>query len=184
MIKKIKFIKSAEYEKDFPESKLDIAMVGKSNVGKSSLINKITNNRKIARVSKSPGCTAYVNFFLANDSFYIVDLPGYGFAKVPNRIRQKWKVVVEGYLKTDRVKLVLLLVDVARDLDSDAEQMIEWLEYYNIEYRVIYTKIDKLKRNDLRRKRLEKKGIYISSKSGEGQEDLEEVIESFITANK
>lgn len=173
MIKNIEFIKSAEFLKDFPEEKaLDLVMVGKSNVGKSSFINKFTNRRSIARVSKSPGCTKLLNFFLVNNFFNIVDLPGYGFAKVPDRIKNKWKSVIEGYLKSDRFKIAFILIDIQRGIGKDEEEIFEWLNANKIEYKILKTKIDKIGRNELRILKKDSDNFYISSKSGEGFEDI------------
>lgn len=169
MIKKIEFIKSAEFLKDFPEERaLDLVMVGKSNVGKSSFINKFTNRKSIARVSKNPGCTKLLNFFLVNNLFNIVDLPGYGFAKVPDKIKNRWKSVIEGYLKSDRFKIAFILVDAQRGIGKNEEEIVEWLNSNNIEYKILNTKTDKIKRNELRILKKDSDNFFISSKSGEG----------------
>ena len=173
-MQKVQFIKSAEYEKDFPGNrKLEVAMIGKSNVGKSSFINKFTNRKSIARVSKTPGCTQLINFFMCNEMFYLVDLPGYGFAKVPPKVKQKWQGIIEGYLKGDREKIVFLLIDVKRGINTDEEQMITWLKHYEIEHHILFTKIDKLKRNELAlKKRHNKESFFVSSLTGEGIEAI------------
>tara|TARA_Y100001935_G_C17288212_1_gene501672 strand:+ start:532 stop:1074 length:543 start_codon:yes stop_codon:yes gene_type:complete len=177
LIKKASFVKSAEYEKDFPEPlSFDIVMVGRSNVGKSSLINRLTNDRKLARVSKTPGCTKLINFFRINNKFYIVDLPGYGFAKVPPSIKKKWGSIIENYLRSARKKIILILVDSKRGLEIEEEQMIEWLNYNSVPFEIVFTKIDKIKRNKLREMKKKISGIFVSSSSGEGMDNLFNVI--------
>ena len=100
-------MKSAVYEKDYPEQldKMEFAFVGRSNVGKSSLINSLTSRLKLARTSKTPGRTQLINYFLINDEFYIVDLPGYGFAKVPKEMKKQWGQTMERYIASKRKKI-------------------------------------------------------------------------------
>ncbi len=181
LIKRAAFLKSAELEKDFPlAKKVDLVFIGKSNVGKSSLINKLTNNKKLARVSKTPGCTKYINFFVVNEDYYIVDLPGYGFSNVPNSVKLEWRTMIENYLKSSRKKVIFLLIDVSRGLTETDISMIEYLKYQTIDHIVVYTKIDKLKRNDLREKIKNHDGIYVSSHSGENMERLLKEIENWL----
>jgi GTP-binding protein len=148
-IKKVKFLKSAVDPKDFPPPIYpEIAIVGRSNVGKSSLINAIFN-RKIAKVSASPGKTRLINFFQLNDDIYFVDLPGYGFAKVSKAEREKWRKMIERYFGTrDNLKLVLLLVDSRHDPTKLDVMMKEWLEALGIPFVVIGTKLDKLNQSE------------------------------------
>jgi GTP-binding protein len=171
-ITSIKFVKSAVDQ--FPEDKnIEFAFIGRSNVGKSSLINSITNNKKIARVSKTPGCTKLINFFLANNSFYIVDLPGYGFANISKSTLDSWESMVENYLLSSRNKIVFLLVDSRRGLKDSEMKMLNWMIQNNINYRLIYTKIDKLKRNMLRENiKNSKEDIFLSSHSNEGISEI------------
>lgn len=180
MVKKVEFIKSATEKVHYPtKKKFEISLIGRSNVGKSSIINKITSNRKIAKVSKSPGCTRLINFFLVNDSFYIVDLPGYGFAKVNKSLTKDWEKMIEEYLLSNRDKIVFLLVDSRKNISDKEEVMVKWLEHYKIKYVVIYTKIDKLKRNYLRDMKRKYPGIYVSSLSGEGIDEIQEILKSY-----
>lgn len=108
-IKQADFVKSAVYEKDYPEQlkNMEFAFVGRSNVGKSSLINSITGRKKLAKTSKTPGRTQLINFFSVNKEFYIVDLPGYGFAKVPKEMKVEWGKTMDRYIASSRNKLVL-----------------------------------------------------------------------------
>ncbi|MEX6518923.1 ribosome biogenesis GTP-binding protein YihA/YsxC [Fusobacterium animalis] len=149
-IRKADFIKSAVYEKDYPEQldKIEFAFVGRSNVGKSSLINSLTSRLKLARTSKTPGRTQLINYFLINDEFYIVDLPGYGFAKVPKEMKKQWGQIMERYIASKRKKLVFVLLDIRRVPSDEDIEMLEWLEYNDMDYKIIFTKIDKLSNNE------------------------------------
>ena len=149
-IKKADFVKSAVYEKDYPEQldKIEFAFVGRSNVGKSSLINSLTSRLKLARTSKTPGRTQLINYFLINDEFYIVDLPGYGFAKVPKEMKKQWGKTMERYIESKRKKLVFVLLDIRRVPSDEDIEMLEWLEYNDMDYKIIFTKIDKLSNNE------------------------------------
>ena len=146
-----RFIKSTQKPADFPRDQLqEIAFIGRSNVGKSSLLNALVNLGKLARISRSPGRTQTINFYSINDSFYFVDLPGYGYAKVPKRIQATWREMVEGYLQ-DRpeLRLALVLIDCRIPPTPDDILMKEWLDHYKIDNTVILTKSDKLSRNRL-----------------------------------
>ncbi|WP_338965317.1 ribosome biogenesis GTP-binding protein YihA/YsxC [Fusobacterium vincentii] len=149
-IRKADFVKSAVYEKDYPEQldKMEFAFVGRSNVGKSSLINSLTSRLKLARTSKTPGRTQLINYFLINDEFYIVDLPGYGFAKVPKEMKKQWGKTMERYIASKRKKLVFVLLDIRRVPSDEDIEMLEWLEYNEMNYKIIFTKIDKLSNNE------------------------------------
>ena len=146
MIKKSRFVKSMSAFTDFPGQGLpEIAMAGKSNVGKSSLINSLARNSKLARTSAEPGKTRLVNLYLLNDSFFLVDLPGYGFAKAPKQERDKWAAMIEGYLRgSQNLKRVFQLVDLRHAPTEDDQMMVEYLRHYGIPFTVIATKADKL----------------------------------------
>ncbi len=145
-IKKSKFVQSLSAFKSFPGQGLpEIAMVGKSNVGKSSLINSMTGNSKLARTSAEPGKTRLVNLYLINESFFLVDLPGYGFAKAPKQEKEKWAAMIEGYLKgSEHLKRVFQLVDLRHEPTQDDQLMVEYLRHYDIPFTVVATKADKL----------------------------------------
>ncbi len=127
-----------------------IAVAGRSNVGKSTLINCITEGKKIAKVSQTPGKTQALNFFLADDRFYLVDLPGYGFAKVPIKVRKSWGVLVEGYLSNDQnLRGLVLLIDCRRKLQPDDITLLEWVVNREIPFLIVLTKADKLSHSAL-----------------------------------
>lgn len=128
-----------------PESFPEIAVVGKSNVGKSSLINALTNRKALARVSHTPGRTQQINFFQVRDKFCLVDLPGYGYAKVSKADHKNWEKMIIGYLaKRPNLKLVLLLVDGRHGIKENDIQVMELLQSYGIYYWLVYTKSDKV----------------------------------------
>ena len=128
-----------------PDHGAEVAIAGRSNVGKSTFINVLTGIRKLARTSKTPGRTQLINFFLINKTFSFVDLPGYGYAKVPASVRKKWGPMIETYLSTRKtLKGVALIMDIRRFPSIQELNFIEWLYYYNIPGILILTKADKL----------------------------------------
>lgn len=145
-IVKSRFVQSLSTFKAFPGQGLpEIAMVGKSNVGKSSLINNLTRNSKLARTSAEPGKTRLVNLYLINEAFFLVDLPGYGFARAPKQEKEKWAAMIEGYLQNSaHLKRVFQLVDIRHEPTQDDQMMVEYLRHYDIPFTVIATKGDKL----------------------------------------
>ena len=149
-IKQASFVKSAVYERDYPEhlGKLEFAFVGRSNVGKSSLINSITGRKKLAKTSKTPGRTQLINYFKANDDFYIVDLPGYGFAKVPKAMKKEWGDTMNRYLASHRGKFVFVLLDIRRVPSEEDMEMLQWLDHYDVPFKIIFTKMDKVSANE------------------------------------
>lgn len=149
-IKQADFVKSAVFERDYPEElgNLEFAFVGRSNVGKSSLINSITNRNKLAKTSKTPGRTQLINYFLINKEFFFVDLPGYGFAKVPKEMKKEWGQTMERYLASPRHKLVFVLLDIRRIPSGEDLDMLEWLDHYGTPFKIIFTKMDKLSNNE------------------------------------
>ncbi len=148
IIRRAQFITSLEALRPYPgQGKPEIAMVGKSNVGKSSMINKITNNGKLARTSAEPGKTRLINLFNLNDEIILVDLPGYGFAKVSRDEKNRWGSMIEGYLsRSETLREVLMLVDIRHQPTADDVTMVEYLRHYEIPFHVIATKADKLSR--------------------------------------
>lgn len=128
----------------------EIAFAGKSNVGKSSLINALMNRKGFARTSSAPGKTQTINFYNINDEIYLVDLPGYGYAKTSQAEREKWGVMIENYLNSsEKLRAVFLLVDIRHNPTAQDRQMFEWMAYVGYDPIVIATKADKIKRSQL-----------------------------------
>jgi len=154
------FIKSIFDLRALPNSVLaEFVFVGRSNVGKSSLINSICNKKKLAKIGSVPGKTRQLNYFLINEKFYLVDLPGYGYAKVPEQIRAGWRKLVEDYIsERQNVKLVFVLIDSRHEPTYLDELMVSWLEYYEIPFAIVLTKSDKISSNKMQ------KQIYRASK--------------------
>ena len=142
------FVKSCMGEKDLPKNDLpEIAFAGRSNVGKSSLINCLVLRKDLVRTSRTPGKTQSINFFIINNAFYFVDLPGYGYARVPKEMRDKWRPMIEGYLsERGELKGIIFILDIRHAPTEDDRTMKEWLEYYNIPIIYIATKADKIKK--------------------------------------
>ena len=146
MIKKAKFQTSLAEFKPFPGQGLpEIAFAGKSNVGKSSLINAFTHNSKLARTSSEPGKTRLVNFYLLNEAFFLVDLPGYGFARASKQEKEKWSGMIEGYLQgSENLRHVVQMVDIRHAPTEEDQMMTNYLRHYEIPFTVVATKADKL----------------------------------------
>lgn len=174
-----------------PSEKLEIAFAGRSNVGKSSLINKVFNRKNLARVSAVPGKTATINFYQVEDTFF-VDLPGYGYAKVAKSEKHRWSELIEGYFNQNRnVALVLLLIDIRHSPSQLDLDMVEYLVETEYPFLIVFTKADKLSRLQ-KEKRLEGfrteipygeeiRMIPVSSETGEGIEELRSVLEEVST---
>ncbi|MBQ4468336.1 MAG: YihA family ribosome biogenesis GTP-binding protein [Firmicutes bacterium] len=168
-------IKKAELEavavkpSQYPEDNLtEIAFAGRSNVGKSSLLNLLTNRKSLARVSGSPGKTRTINFYKINDSFRIVDLPGYGYAKASKSLTQGWGEMMEKYLENrQNLKIVVQLIDIRHEPSKQDVQMYEYLKYYGLDGLVVLTKADKVSRNELN-----KNTAMIRKSLGLGPDDL------------
>ena len=148
VIRSASFITSLAELKDFPGRGLpEIAIVGKSNVGKSSLINKLANNGKLARTSSEPGKTRLINLYELNRQLLLVDLPGYGFAKVSRDEKKRWVGMIEGYLSgSENIRLALQLVDMRHKPSDDDVDMINYLRHFGIPVLTVCTKADKLSR--------------------------------------
>ena len=150
-ITKAEFITSAAKQGQYPPlGPVEIAFAGRSNVGKSSLINLLTGRKKLAKVSQSPGKTRTINFFLINDSWRIVDLPGYGYAQVSKSESESWGKMMEDYLENrENLKIVVQLVDSRHEPSAQDKQMYEYLRYYGLSGLVVATKADKLSKTEL-----------------------------------
>ena len=191
-IKKAEFITSmAQYGKFEGVGLPQIAVAGKSNVGKSSLINKLCNRKKLARVSATPGKTATINFYRV-DTAYFVDLPGYGYAKVSNAERERWDDLINSYFEADRaVCLLVQLLDSRHAPSADDVQMLEYLHYHRIPFVAALTKGDKLKKSEMaaRKEEFEKicapygcQGVVLTSaENGLGMDELRTLLEASMT---
>ena len=146
IITSAEFVKSAVKPSHYPSTDLpEIAFTGRSNVGKSSLINSLVNRKHLVKTSSTPGRTQLINFFIINKTISFVDLPGFGYAKVPDSVRKSWGPMIETYLSTrDTLKGVVLIMDIRRIPGLQELNFIEWLHYYHIPSILILTKSDKL----------------------------------------
>jgi GTP-binding protein len=149
IVKSAEFITSAVKPQQYPPADLpEIAFAGRSNVGKSSLINKLVNRRRLVKTSSTPGRTQLINFFEINQALRFVDLPGYGYAKVPAGVRRQWGPMIETYLtQRECLKGLILIVDIRRTPGVEEEDLLHWLDRHGIACRVVATKADKLSRN-------------------------------------
>lgn len=176
------FITSAVSAKQFPsDARQQIAFAGRSNVGKSSLINSLLHRRSLVKTSTTPGKTQMINFFMINDQFYFVDLPGYGYARAPKRVVDAWAPLIERYLKdAPQVRAVVVLLDARRVPDERDMRLLEWLNHNGVPAIYVLTKTDKLKRQEAERARetvrttlsLGEKPILTSAKKGQGMDQL------------
>lgn len=182
-IKSAEFIKSAKAPSQYPGPSFpEVAFAGRSNVGKSTLINVLANRKKLAATSSTPGKTRLINFFLLNGSLGFVDLPGYGFAKVPLETRKEWGPMVEDYLRNrSNLKLVVLLIDGRRTPSEGDLQLVDWLKAFGNDFLIVVTKADKLSRNEQNkqaaviRKALgieQRDLIFFSAKTGAGKDSV------------
>ncbi len=145
-VQSVSFIKSAVKPDQFPRHILpEIAFIGRSNVGKSSLLNTLVHRKNLARISNTPGRTQLINFFLVDQNLCFVDLPGYGYAKVPEHVKKQWKPMIESYLmRSEHLKSAVLIVDSRHKPTKHDVMMREWLRAYDIPTIIVATKIDKI----------------------------------------
>lgn len=157
VLRKVEFVTSATRPSGYPPPELpEIAFAGRSNVGKSSLINALVNRKKLVKVSGTPGRTQLINFFQVNDALSLVDLPGYGFARVPASVKQTWGRMIEGYLGSrESLCAVVVIMDLRRGVQDDDMQLIEALPHYGIQPILVFTKADKFKKNARQQRRRE-----------------------------
>lgn len=186
---------AAKYEQYPPADVPEIALVGRSNVGKSSLINCLVNRKNLARTSSTPGKTATINFYSVAQRYRIVDLPGYGYAKVSKEEKERWGAMIEHYLaRRENLVQVIQLVDARHKPSADDKMMFDWIRSYNYEPFVIATKLDKLKKsqveanltaiyNDLE---LNEQSVLVpfSAETREGREQVLELIEYVLEDGK
>lgn len=192
VIKQVNLETVCGYTSKLPENtKPEIAFAGKSNVGKSSLINALMNRKSLARTSAQPGKTQTINFYNINDAMYLVDLPGYGYAKVSETEKQKWGQMIENYLHTSKqLKAVFLLIDIRHAPSANDKTMYEWILYQGYEPIIIATKLDKLKRSQVQKQvkilreglGLKKESVLIpfSAETKQGREEIWQIMDKLI----
>ncbi len=173
------------------DQRLQIAVAGRSNVGKSSLLNKLVGQRKLAKVSSTPGKTRSLNFFLIDEKYYLVDLPGYGYAKVSRSLKDEWGRLIEKYLNLEkRLAGLIFLLDCRRDPGDEDLQLLEWLSQRGLPVMVAVTKSDKLGRDALNRKirQIEEElglpSIPFSAVTGQGKEQLASALKQLVAQTK
>jgi len=190
-IKEARFVVSnTDVKKCPPPDKPEYAFIGRSNVGKSSLINRLTNKKTLAKISGKPGKTRLINHYLINEEWYLVDLPGYGYAEVPKKERLKWEQFLKRYiLQRENLYCLFVLVDSRHEPQKPDLDFMEWLGISEVPFTIIFTKIDKLKPEELKTnlKKYEEKmfetwetmpGYYISSaETGDGTTEILDFIE-------
>ena len=191
IIKSAKFVKSAAKSSQYPPAVLpEIAFAGRSNVGKSSLINILVNRKHLVKTSSTPGRTQLINFFVINETFSFVDLPGYGYARVPKSVKKNWGPMIETYFSTrETLKGVVLIMDIRRMPDQKELNLIDWFNYINIYSILILTKADKLSKTKQINQHLaiakalsvdKKELILFSTKSRQGKDAVWHAIEKLL----
>lgn len=169
----------------------EVAFAGKSNVGKSSLINGLMNRKSLARTSSQPGKTQTINFYNVNECMYLVDLPGYGYAKVSQSEKEKWGKMIENYLHTSKtLKAVFLLIDIRHEPSANDKMMYDWIVHQGYEPIIIATKLDKLKRSQIQKNlKLIKEGLKLrpgtvvipfSAETKQGREEIWNIMDGWI----
>ena len=186
------FVTSAVGPKQFPQdSKPQIAFAGRSNVGKSALINALLNRKNLVKTSATPGKTQLINFFIINSLFYFVDLPVYGYARAPTSVVDAWAPMIEGYLKdSPQLRAVVVLLDSRRETDSRDLRLMEWLRHYGIPAVYVLTKADKLTRQEMSQAQrdialklgMDNPPLLTSAKSGQGVQELKAEISRCLNA--
>ncbi|MEZ3504757.1 MAG: ribosome biogenesis GTP-binding protein YihA/YsxC [Lachnospiraceae bacterium] len=168
----------------------EVAFAGKSNVGKSSLINGLLNRKSLARISSQPGKTQTINFYNVNNEVYLVDLPGYGYAKVSEETKAKWGRMIERYLHSSgQLKAVFLLIDIRHEPSANDRDMYNWVVYQGYEPIIIATKLDKIKRSQVQKQmKLLREGLQLvpgtriipfSAETKQGRDEIWEIIDAF-----
>lgn len=186
------FVKSAHTTEQYPDNDLpEIAFAGRSNVGKSSMINKILNRKSLAKTSSRPGHTRSINFFDIDKKYFLVDLPGYGYAKVAQEEKEKWSMLINDYLHfRENLKGIVMIVDARHKPTGQDKTMLEWIREVNIEKIIAATKADKLSNNKkAKQKKIIKNTLslnndelftFFSAKSGEGKKKIFSFINKII----
>jgi len=187
----VSFLQSVYSLKNLPDTLYpEIAFAGRSNVGKSSLINRLVNRRNLVKTSSKPGKTQSLNFFVVDDKLYFVDLPGYGFAQVPRSMRSSWQQLITAYLENRQsLACVVVIIDIRHELKEYDRNLVEWLRFNNIEFLLVYTKADKLSGNKQQQHAAAldagltvspQQRIIFSAKTGKGCEQVKSVLASYM----
>lgn len=194
VIKKVELETVCGITSKLPENtRPEVAFAGKSNVGKSSLINGLLNRKSLARTSSQPGKTQTINFYNVNDAAYLVDLPGYGYAKVSEETKTKWGRMIENYLHSSKqLKAVFLLIDIRHEPSGNDKDMYNWIVYQGYEPIIIATKLDKIKRSQVQKQmKLLREGLNLvpgtkiipfSAQTKQGRDEIWEIIDAFVEA--
>ncbi len=195
-ITKAEFYKSVYKYEDCPRlQQPEVAFSGRSNVGKSSLINRLTRQKKLARTSNTPGRTQCLNYFNVDDKFYLVDLPGYGFANVPQKVKDDWAELIDTYLNyRENLIGVVQIIDSRHKPTKDDKMMVDWLQASGLSYLIVATKVDKISNN---KKAKQKKLIYkelnlieednftfFSAQTGEGSKEVYKYLDFLVQLAK
>ena len=191
IIKSAEFVTSAVKPSQYPPAVLpEIAFAGRSNVGKSSLINTLVNRKRLVKTSSTPGRTQLINFFNINEKFSFVDIPGYGYAKVPASVKKKWGPMIETYITTRKtLKGVVLIMDLRRTPGPEEMNMLDWLNHYDIPSVPVLTKSDKLSKTRQQKQLKEISNtlsadkdnfILFSAKSRQGKDEVWDVVKKLI----
>lgn len=177
---------------EIPDNQLaEVAFAGKSNVGKSSMINALLNRKSLARTSAQPGKTQTINFYNINEVMYLVDLPGYGYANASVEVKAKWGKMIEKYLHTSKqLKAVFLLIDIRHDPSANDKMMYEWMVYQGFKPIIIATKLDKIKRSQVQKNvKAIKEGLKVepgtivipfSAETKQGRDEIWELVDSLV----
>lgn len=171
--------------------RMEVAFAGKSNVGKSSMINALMNRKALARTSSQPGKTQTINFYNVNDEVYLVDLPGYGYAKVSQAEKEKWGKLIENYLhKSPVLKAVFLLIDIRHEPSANDKMMYEWIVYQGYDPIIVATKLDKIKRSQIQKSvKMVKEGLNVkpgtkiipySALTKQGRDEIWELMDELV----
>lgn len=191
-VNKAELVISAVGPKQYPTQALpEIALAGRSNVGKSSFINKLLQRKNLARTSSKPGKTQTLNFYNINDQFHFVDVPGYGYAKVSKKEREKWGEFIEEYMTTrEQLQAIIQLIDIRHPPTKDDQMMFEWLQYIEIPTILIATKVDKIPKGKVQKHVKEIKQtlgaqnhtpiIPFSAETGQGKEEAWKAIYAYL----
>ena len=187
----VSFVTSVFDLKELPAPELpEIAFAGRSNVGKSSLLNRLINRRNLVKTSSKPGKTQSLNFFLVENCFYLVDLPGYGYARVSKKMQAAWQDLITSYLETrENLKCVIVIVDLRHELKIGDLQLVDWLRSNGVPLLLVYTKADKLSANGRSKNAAvldagfgvsKSERLVFSAKTGMGRDNLLQILDSFL----